>query len=323
MPLSPEALTRFRAFLTGAIEGLGTPPHRSALADHAAHVLTEHPDVIHITDGPLDALLLSTGAAAGRSGRIERIREGDRVVLYLHGGGWCIGNEAFSLDFLKNLSAVLDTEGVDGATHFVVAAYPLAPENPFPASPHAVLEIYKAWWKIASSQIIIAGDSAGANLSIALLNQIASQPALGLSPPRAVIAISPAVDISLTKLDPPDADIVTQEVIRTFHAGYAGASADAADADARIEALAADPLASPVRAASTKGWVSDALVLVGGAEVFRGESVKFAGKLKADGAAVTLVVEDGMEHVWVSNRSDSEEGKKGLRDIARFIKALK
>lgn len=96
---------------------------------------------------------------------------GDRrplpALIYLHGGGWVVGNldthaKIMRLLALRSGAAVI---GVD---------YRLAPEHKFPTAIdecHAVvaqLRNYGGEWGIDSTRLAIGGDSAGANLSMAV-----------------------------------------------------------------------------------------------------------------------------------------------------------
>lgn len=89
------------------------------------------------------------------------------VVLYSHGGGWCVG----SAEGLRRPTRKIANQG------YVVVNldYGLAPEHPFPWALEDV--IYAARWvktHIAEyhgdpNTIVISGDSAGANLSAATI----------------------------------------------------------------------------------------------------------------------------------------------------------
>jgi len=88
----------------------------------------------------------------------------DRAVLYLHGGGYVMGSLDTHQELMGRISRQLNVTvyGVD---------YRLAPEHPWPA---AVDDAVAAWdWLrasgITSDQAVVAGDSAGGGLSVALL----------------------------------------------------------------------------------------------------------------------------------------------------------
>ena len=101
------------------------------------------------------------------------------VVVYLHGGGWTIGDLDTHDEPCRALAA---------GTGAVVAAvdYRLAPEHPFPA---AVDDAYTAVCYVSehaddlgvdASRLVVAGDSAGGNLSavVSLMARDRSGPAI-------------------------------------------------------------------------------------------------------------------------------------------------
>jgi acetyl esterase len=78
------------------------------------------------------------------------------VIVYLHGGGWCVGSNDTHDSILRHLAAAsgLDVLGVD---------YSLAPEHPFPA---ALDDVAAATDRVAARPFLLAGDSAGAGLAL-------------------------------------------------------------------------------------------------------------------------------------------------------------
>ena len=98
------------------------------------------------------------------------------VVLFLHGGGFVIGDLEVYNNLCTEIAHVLDLPVVS-------VDYRLAPEHPFPAAPDDC-EAAARW--VASSPealgrqvtgLVITGDSAGGNLTIVTTNQLANEPA--------------------------------------------------------------------------------------------------------------------------------------------------
>src|ERR1700677_2070163 len=88
----------------------------------------------------------------------------DRVVLYLHGGGYVIGSVNTHRDLMARISRASGFRvlGVD---------YRLAPEHPFPAAVEDAVAAYR-WVQLhheelgtASGLVGVMGDSAGGNLA--------------------------------------------------------------------------------------------------------------------------------------------------------------
>ena len=103
-------------------------------------------------------------------------------ILFLHGGGWAFGSLATHARLMRLLAE-------DTGTRVLGIDYRLAPEHPFPA---AFDDSLAAWRALAERRsepafdgpLAVAGDSAGANLAMAvLLHEIAAErrrPDLGL-----------------------------------------------------------------------------------------------------------------------------------------------
>ncbi len=97
------------------------------------------------------------------------------VLIYNHGGGWCIGSPQ---------SVRRPTTKIAAAGNLVVSVdYALAPERPFPRGLEDVLYATR-WAQTAiheyggdSANIFVGGDSAGANLAAATIVALTSNPA--------------------------------------------------------------------------------------------------------------------------------------------------
>ncbi|QHE88647.1 alpha/beta hydrolase [Hydrogenophaga sp. BPS33] len=101
----------------------------------------------------------------GRSVRMRRnlpidARE-DTEIIYLHGGGWCVGAIETHDAIVRGLA--------DATRHPVLALdYSLAPEHPFPAAFHDLTRVLAALRRERppGTRWVLAGDSAGANLAL-------------------------------------------------------------------------------------------------------------------------------------------------------------
>lgn len=101
----------------------------------------------------------------GRTVRLRRnlpldARE-DTEIIYLHGGGWCVGAIETHDAIVRGLA--------DATRHPVVALdYSLAPEHPFPAALHDLTQVLATLrtQRPEGTRWVLAGDSAGANLAL-------------------------------------------------------------------------------------------------------------------------------------------------------------
>lgn len=114
----------------------------------------------------------------------------DAVILYLHGGGFCFkGSDAHVAN------AVTYAEGVGCKLLFV--DYRLAHNHPYPTPEEDCILMYKYLIDnaeilgISAQKIIVAGDSAGGNLSLGVFYAACRQ---GLPKPAGLMLIYPVVD---------------------------------------------------------------------------------------------------------------------------------
>ena len=113
---------------------------------------------------PPDTVTIETDhdrRSSGRVGRARRRWPPTRVVLYLHGGGYCIGSIATHRNLVSRLALAFGGRVLN-------LDYRLAPEHPFPAAvDDAVGGLPRAARRRASRRrrIAIAGDSAGGGLT--------------------------------------------------------------------------------------------------------------------------------------------------------------
>src|SRR5271167_669962 len=114
----------------------------------------------------------------------------DRVILYLHGGGYVIGS-------IKTHRAMISRIARASNARALAIDYRLAPEHPFPAAVEDTITAYR--WLLAQgykpSKIVVAGDSAGGGLTIVLLLAIRDA---GLPMPAGAVPISPWTDLEGT-----------------------------------------------------------------------------------------------------------------------------
>lgn len=110
------------------------------------------------------------------------------IILYCHGGGYSTGSSLYARTLTTKLamSTSMDVLSFD---------YRLAPENPYPA---ALEDAMKAWNHIMLSgygarDVIVAGDSAGGNLALALTYRLKMENRIL---PRGLVLMSPWTDLT-------------------------------------------------------------------------------------------------------------------------------
>jgi len=226
----------------------------------------------------------------------------DRVILYLHGGGYNICSPNTHRELATNISKA------SGAT-VLIPDYRLAPEHPFPGALEDATIAYR--WLLdngfTGSKIAIAGDSAGGGLSIA--TAISLRDAGGPSP-ASIACISPWTDLSMSgnsiktqaEIDP----MINLQLLKIMASNYIG---DAAPRSPLISPLYADLKA-----------ISPLLIHVGSDEMLLDDSIGIAEKAERSGVDVTLKIYDHMWHVFHLNARLMPEAKHAIKELGSFIR---
>jgi len=113
-----------------------------------------------------------------------------RVLLFFHGGGYCSGS------ILSHRRMVTEA-GRAGRLRTLAVGYRLAPEHPFPA---ALEDALTAWRRLLkqgypAKHIAVGGDSAGANLTLALVQMLKRA---GADLPGCLWLVSPWTDLAMS-----------------------------------------------------------------------------------------------------------------------------
>ena len=233
----------------------------------------------------------------------EWIGAGDGpVVVYLHGGGYCIGSLDTHRPMLTHLAAA--TGG-----SILAVDYRLAPEHPHPAALEDATAAFR--FVLASGvdprHLVIAGDSAGGGLTLATL--VALRDA-GDPMPAAGVCISPWADLTQS-----GTTIITNAAIDPM---VRAADLERWAAAYRATRPADDPAISPLFAQLHD--LPPLLVEVGTAEVLLDDARRLALAVRDAGGRVALTVGDGMIHVWHFFAGTVPEADEGIERVAAFIR---
>lgn len=285
-PLHELTPTEARAFGAAIAEMAGPAPKMARATDHAVPV-----------DGgeiPVRVLVPPQGARG--------------VIVYLHGGGWVIG----TIDEYDTLARKL-AERTSCAV--VLVEYRLAPEHRYPVA------VDDSWaglvWAAenraditgrADAPLIVAGDSAGGNLSAVMAQRAKDRggPDLALQ-----VLVYPVTDASFDTGSYTAAEnqlILTKEAMVWFWDHYAP-----------DPARRAEPDASPLRAASLAG-LAPAVVLTAEHDVLRDEGEAYARKLEDAGVPVDFRRHEGQTHGFFSLLM-LPGSERGFQQVVKGVKA--
>ncbi len=202
-----------------------------------------------------------------------------RVILQLHGGGYIGPMKNIYRRFAVKYSQI--SFGADVLT----PDYRVAPGHPYPAALEDAVYAYR-WLleekKYQPSQIVVAGDSAGGGLALALWLYAKDH---GLPLPAGIITMSPWTDVSLS-----------------------GASYE--------ENYTIDPLFGDF-----EGF-PPMLMQVGAYEVLLDDTRAAAKKARAEGVKVRCSVYDGMFHVFQMGLDLIPESREAWEEVAEYLRII-
>ncbi|KAM3417318.1 hypothetical protein BST61_g5570 [Cercospora zeina] len=144
-----------------------------------------------------------TGVTKDRRISAEDEKRRKRRVYYYSGGGWQMPANSEHWYFLAELAQQLHPHGFA----ITLVSYPLAPNSPAPLSFPAMLKQYRTLMQTAEHEtedIILAGDSAGGNIVLALvISALLQDEGENLQRPtaKALMAISPSTDLRRSNAD--------------------------------------------------------------------------------------------------------------------------
>jgi acetyl esterase/lipase len=227
--------------------------------------------------------------------------------LYFPGGAWVMRTPHAHR---RIVAKIADAANADVFLVF----YRLAPEHPFPAGLDDCIEAYEKLLAdgIDPSRIIIAGDSAGGNLTLATLLALKDQEQPG---PAGAFTLSACTDLGANsngiEFDRDDLDPDMEEPPEEF------------DNDPRAiyvsgyTELYEDPYVSPLR--GELSGLCPLLMQVGGSEWLLEQSTVFAERARAAGVNAEVEVWEGQPHVWHTMPfPESERAIEHLSDFVRY-----
>ncbi|KAI0037123.1 Alpha/Beta hydrolase protein [Vararia minispora EC-137] len=163
------------------------------------------------------------GAAGQKAG------EGETVIYHLHGGGYIMGGagpgEMAIPDICNGLiDHISCVKRVFALEYRLSSSAPFKAANPFPASLLDAVAGYRYLVGLGflPENIIVAGDSAGGNLAIALTRYLVTSAGPMLNPPGRLILLSPTVEWIITH-DGPGSSFernATSDFCQPFFKGY-------------------------------------------------------------------------------------------------------
>src|SRR3954465_3686374 len=270
-------------------EATAGPPFLYELSPAEARAVVDELQAAPIDDLPAADRWITVPADVGDV-RVRIVRSPDAVgtlpvILYMHGGGWVLGNAGTHDRLVRELAV-----GTGAAVVFV--EYDRSPEARYPV---AIEQGYAtAQWIVRAGaanqldpeRIAVAGDSVGGNMTAALTLMAQERGDVRFVHQSMYYPVTDAAMDSGSYVQFAEGYFLTAKMMAWFWDAYEP------DVERRLE-----PFASPLRAGDEQlAGLPPAFVMVGEADVLRDEGEAYAARLRAAGNAVTSVRYDGITH---------------------------
>ncbi|MFL5846692.1 MAG: alpha/beta hydrolase [Solirubrobacteraceae bacterium] len=272
------------------------PPSLESVRNRYLELAVERGGAIEPVDAAEDVVF---GRPDGGSvaGRVYTPQHGVRVaglLVWIHGGGWCIGD-------LDGFDRVCRSLANAGGMQVASIDYRLAPEHPYPAPLDDVCAAID--WALGRGEpVVLGGDSAGANLAtVALLRTGAAV--------RAQVLVYPVTDGTMSGASYTDADerMLRRSEMESCWTAYRG------------DLPADDPGVSPLHA--DLAGLPPALVVVAGNDILRSDGEAYAEALRAAGVEVESSLYEDMTHGFLRWGGVVDRSRELVCEIAAYAAA--
>ena len=237
--------------------------------------------------------------------RMNQGHDRRHAVLYCHGGGYTCGQLGYARVLASKLAL---STGCDVLSF----EYRLAPEAPYPSAIDDALRVwdYLMYMGIGARDVIVAGDSAGGGLALALCLYAKDH---GLPLPAGIITMSPWTDVSLSgasyeenyTIDPLFGNSKENMLYQCSYIGNANPK---------------NPYLSPLFG-DFEGF-PPMLMQVGAYEVLLDDTRAAAKKARAEGVKVRCSVYDGMFHVFQMGLDLIPESREAWEEVAEYLRII-
>jgi acetyl esterase/lipase len=271
------------------VDATSTPPFLYELEPAAARKVLEDLQAAPIDKLPVDEEWITAPAAVGDA-RVRIIRPAGStgilpVIVYMHGGGWILGNAATHDRLVRELAV-----GAGAALLFV--EYPNSPEARYPV---AIEQGYAtAQWVIREGaakgldggRMAVAGESVGGNMAAALTLMAKARGDVRFVQTSMYYPVTDAAMDTASYDEFAEGYYLTRKAMEWFWDAYIADPAERAEITA-----------SPNRATTEQlEGLPPTLVLVDEVDPLRDEGEAYAAKLRLAGVPVTTIRYDGVVH---------------------------
>lgn len=240
-----------------------------------------------------------------RAEEIKPQTESTQLIFHIHGGAFFLGSLKTHRAFLTQIAARTQMQVLH-------VDYPLSPEHQHPEAIDALFDIYTTLLDqgVQSKDIILSGDSCGANLALALALRIQQEKLPQVS---GLILLSPFLDLTLTseslRYNAQHDALLSIETLETGIDYYVPKNMDKSD-----------PTISPLFADLT--GLPPVLVQVGSKEILLDDAQRFKERAEQANVEVHFKIYTGMWHNFQMFSAWFDEAQQAIADLAEFAHQL-
>lgn len=228
-----------------------------------------------------------------------------QLIFHIHGGAFFLGSLNTHRAFMTQIAARTQMQVLH-------VDYPLAPESMYPEALDSLFDVYEALLNqgVQAKDIILSGDSCGANLALALALKIQKRQ---LPQPSGLILLSPFLDLTLSspslRYNSTHDALLSIDTLETGIDYYVPSSMDRSD-----------PEISPFFADLT--GLPPMHIQVGSKEILLDDAQRFKDKAEKSKLDIEFKIYTGMWHNFQMFSAWFDEAKQSLADLSDFAHRL-
>ncbi|MCO8045162.1 alpha/beta hydrolase [Acinetobacter bohemicus] len=296
-PLTKQLITE--SFLKAAIRApsrLNLPPSSLRIAlEQLCKLFPQDPSV----------QIRSLRLAGLRAEEIKPQQQSTQMIFHIHGGAFYLGSLNTHRAFMTQIAARTQMQVLH-------VNYPLAPESAYPEPLEALYDVYNLLLDqgIQPKDIILSGDSCGANLALALALKIKQE---GRPQVSGLILLSPLLDLTLSseslRYNQKHDALLSIKTLKTGIEYYVPSAIDRGD-----------PGVSPYFAELS--GLPPIHIQVGSKEILLDDATRFKEKAEQAHVEVEFKIYTGMWHNFQMFSAWFDEARQSLADLADFAHRL-
>ncbi len=297
------------------VDATSTPPFLYELEPAAARKVLDDLQAAPVDKLPIDEEWITVPADVGDA-KVRIIRPAGSsgvlpVIIYMHGGGWILGNAATHDRLVRELAV-----GAHAALLFV--EYPNSPEARYPV---AIEQGYAtAQWVtregashgLDANRMAVAGESVGGNMTAALTLMAKERGDVKFVQASMYYPVTDAAMDTASYDEFAEGYYLTRKAMEWFWDAYIP------DLDQRDE-ITASPNQATVEQVT---GLPPTLLFVDEADVLRDEGEAYAAKLRTAGVPVTTVRYDGVVHdfMLLNAMSEAKATRAAIAQATEFLR---